>query len=94
MNDSHKSLIRNLSESCVAAYKANPELWILNYEVSFDYPEYGGLSKKVSTCLGPDCVDAIQAFVYGVAKHCNKFSAENLEHHLTELDEGGYAIPN
>jgi len=51
--------LKHLARDLRQAYKANPELF---KDGGFDYPEYGGLSKRWANSLGSGEVDVIQYF--------------------------------
>lgn len=87
--------IKRLAAACKEAYAGNKHLWIDSENNSiFDFPEYGGLPKRMAYSLSSDCVDVIQEFTFDLAatKH-QRFSKVALEKTLREYAEGGYTIP-
>lgn len=95
--------LNKLAKECILAYRKNPDLWIetatqsfsgyyaktISY-VIFDYPDYGGLSKRISNRLSSDCVDVIQMFFYNVANGCKKATIPSLRKTFKEYLEYGY----
>lgn len=90
-----KEQIMRLAKLCVRAFKQNPDLWIdaERNESIFDFPEYGGLPKRLAGSLSSDAVDVIQAYTYDVAFGSDKMTVGGLYRRLIEYSNGGYAIP-
>lgn len=89
--------LKNLAKLCAVSYKNHPELWVEetqfgSLESMFDFPEYGGLPKKISNKLSSDCVDVIQDYVFDVISG-EKFSASRLYKRLKDYYLSGYSIP-
>lgn len=89
--------ISNLARACKKAFLKNQGLWISDVgfvQTVFDFPDYGGLPKRISDRLSGDCVDVIQEYVFGVAVDGDhRFSKVALEKLLLDYHKHGYAIP-
>ena len=97
MNKRIKGQIKRLADACEQAFQNNPTLWVdQDGDCVFDFPDYGGLPKRIANRLSSDCVDVIQGHVQDCCfRFKGKFRLQTgpLQQVLEEYRESGYILP-
>jgi len=60
-----------------------------DFDEVFDYPDYGGLPKKISNSLSPEAVDAMQYILDGCKFSSKRDFARAYRNRLLEIGERG-----